>query len=218
VTMRVDRKTQGVLLMTALLFLAVNPSLAFAQKRDLTDEDIKAAVQFGIKKKFHSPISGRGLGTGIGVLLHPRLWLVSNVYAYVFTPTEWIKWQAHTAANNLRLPYTPSADDLAPVLRVVVVSETSDLNYPCDQVSNVVLRDAKKATTVQPVQFAPMTQEFQNAFGAKVNCAGAIAVFSLDDLDKIRSLDANREFFVSIATDRAVVDRKVSKGDFDRLE
>ena len=87
--MRRKRLTATV---TAFLFFAVNSGLAFARKRDLTDEDIKAAVQFGINKKFHAPISSRGLGTGIGVLLHPRLWLVTNVYAYVFTPKEWIKW------------------------------------------------------------------------------------------------------------------------------
>ena len=45
------------------------------------------------------------------------------------------------------------------------------------------------------------------AFGAHLGCAGAVAIFSLDELEKLRSLDRNRDFLVSFATDAGPMDR-----------
>jgi hypothetical protein len=208
--------TRLSLIAMRLLLVSV-PSTVSAQKKNLTDDDVKAAAEFGQSRKNLSP-DANGFERAIGAILGPTLWIPPYVVGFAFTPTEWIKWQAHAAAASLK-PYTPDKDDLASVFRVNVVSQPADnVAAGCYQVSNVVLRDTRKMTTIQPDSLMPTTQEYQNSFGAKLGCSGAVAIFSLDNLERIRKLDPNQEFLVSIATDHGIFDRKLKRGQFSRIE
>jgi len=134
----------------------------------------------------------------------------------LFTPTEWIKWQAHLSAKKLE-SYVPHEEDLAPNVHVLVTTWVTDTG--CYQVSNVVLRDVRKTTVIQPSSFTPDTHVYQNAFGATVTCQGAIATFGLDQMEALRSLDSNREFLVSVLVPAGVAsDWKVTRKDFVRLD
>ena len=204
--------------MSLVMLVCVGSQQARSQSRTLSEDQIKAAVQEGQAKKNLS-LDSNGYQHAFGALLGPTLWLPPYVVAYAFTPSEWIKFQAYATAKSLKPTYVPDENALAPVLRVFVTSQAgSTIGEGCYQVTNVVLRDVQKTVSVQPNAFQTADQDYQNVFGAKETCAGAVALFDLVAVDKVRSLDATHEFYVSIATDHGIMDRKLKKGQFSRIE
>jgi hypothetical protein len=187
----------------------------YAQKRVLTDDDIQSAVQSGATAKSHNPYTN---DWGIGVVLGPKIWIDPVILSHIFTPTEWIKWQSHMSATKLLPSFKPQQEDLVPVIRVGTMSTAANMTTGCYQVTNVVLRDTKKSVAVQPIQISTTIQNYQNAFGATLVCAGAVATFGLDDLEKVRAVDSNREFILTVVTEGGPIDQKVKKSEFSRLD
>jgi hypothetical protein len=121
-----------------------------AQKQVLAEDEIRAAVQYGSTKHDRWGAFIRlKIGVGLPQFARNEDW----IDAYVFTPTEWIKWQAYVTAQNLKPLFAPGKEDLLPVLHVLVASGTGDMRYTCSQVSNIVLRDTKRTTVIQPGTF-----------------------------------------------------------------
>lgn len=207
-------KTLEKCTLITLIMITTLPRMIHAQKANLTDDDVKAAILTGQKKPSWGSAPSDGIGVGLVEFSHSFNWMD----VYVYTPIEWIKWQSRLSSTNLK-PFMPSQDDMAPVLRVIVMTGTSDLRYSCSQVSNVVLRDVKKSTVAQPISYTPAPQEYQNFFGATQMCTGAIATFGMDDLAKVRSMDPKKEFFIAIAVQGGTpIDRKLKEKEFSHLD
>ena len=207
--------SRAILSLTGVLITLTSAGNAHAQKSVLTDEDIQTAIRSGATAKSHNPYTN---DWGIGVVLGPRIWIDPVILSQVFTPTEWIKWQSHMSASKLLPPFKPREEDLAPVLHVGTMSTAKDMTIGCYHVMNVVLRDTKKSITLQPIQISTTVQTYQNIFGATLPCAGAIATFSLDGLEKVRAADSNREFLLTIVTEDGPIDQKIRKSEFSRLD
>lgn len=204
---------KGALAIAVLMIVTFCPQIR-AQKAALSEQDVREAIVAGQKK----PGLGNPLWWKVGVTLiqfsHQDDWMD----LYVYTPVEWIKLESRLASANLK-PYEPSQDDLAPVLRVVVITGTDDLRFHCSQISNIVLRDVKKSMIVQPISYTPASEDYQNLFGATQMCKGAIATFSMDDLAKVRSMDAKKEFLISTAAEgETPTDHKIKEREFPRLD
>ena len=214
-TPRILSVTSGIV--AVLIGLLVSCPLA-AQKKELTDQDVSAAVQYGSTR---TDKSGDFANLKIGIVIDANFYtdgFEDPVDAYVFTPTEWIKWRAYLAAKDLKPTFVPGKDDLLPVLHVIVSSGIPEDTDGCRQISNVVLRDPKKTTMLHPATFTNRTTYFQNLFGAQLSCSGAMVTFDLSSLDKLRGLDPKREFLVSAVSDKGISDRKVKTKVFRFLD
>ena len=208
--MNISTKCMLVALVMGITF----SPMSHAQKTNLSEQDIKEAILAGQK----SPGWGNPPWWKIGVTLIQFSHSFNWMDVYVYTPVEWIKWQSRLSSTNLK-PFMPSHDDVAPILRVIVITGTSDLRYGCSQVSNVVLRDVNRSTVLQPTSYTPTPEEYQNLLGAKQMCTGAIATFSMDDLAKVRNLDPKKEFLITTAAEgETPTDHKIKEKEFSRLD
>jgi hypothetical protein len=64
-----------------------------------------------------------------------------------------------------------------------------------------------------------MSKEFWSGLGARASFTGLVAVFSLADLERIRSISPDREFFVTVigARKKSNKDFRVKQKHFFRL-
>ena len=115
-------------------------------------------------------------------------------------------------------------DDRFQVLRVIVRPDTPEYFTAmgaanADNADHVVLRSIDKAQVAQPVSLEPTTEELWNAFGARAPFAGLFAIFSMTDVERIRSASPNREFLVTIigARKKSNRDFRVKAKHFQRL-
>ena len=88
-----------------------------------------------------------------------------------------------------------------------------------DSVEHVVLRSIDKLVVVQPASISTTTRQVQNGFGAKLLYTGATAVFSLEDMEKVRSASPKREFYVTVIGQGRARDRdfQVKEKNFQQL-
>jgi len=191
-------------LLSITLFFAMD---ALAQKANLTDADIQAAIDKGMKEK-----KSYGL-TLCSVIGFGRC-------ADIFTPTTRIENEASKAAKEFRTISVKDIDpDLtAPVLFVVANPRIPDhVNDPCLNTSHVVIRDVSKKIVIQPEHKESFESSASNAFGAKVTCSGVMATFSLDKLNDLRSKSEKREFLITMIDQDMKSDVKVKEKFFDAL-
>jgi hypothetical protein len=181
-----------------------------AQKTQLTDEEVKVAVATGVaqKKTFRKEF-------GIGLRMH-------DTWGYtlqILTPTAWIELRALMAAYEYNT-YTVSEDDLRPVLRVFVTPDyPKTITYGCAPVGKTVLRDESKQTVIQAQKQTASLTGYQNLFGASTSCTSSYSEFALADVERIRSMSADREFDILLLTDGRGGEKsfRVKKKHFERL-
>jgi hypothetical protein len=107
-----------------------------------------------------------------------------------------------------------SEDDRFQVLGVIVRPDTPEYLTAwgaanASNVDHVVLRSVDKAQVAQPVSIQPTTEEFWSTLGVRAAFYGLFAIFSMSDVERIRSASPNREFLVTI-----IGVRKNSNRDF----
>ena len=129
----------------------------------------------------------------------------SGFSVMLYEPKAWIGAKRAKAAKEFK---TLSEADLhendrLSVLRVIVHADKPEYltalgNADADNSEHVVLRSLDKSVVVQPIAVEPTAEGVWNAFGARAAYAGSIAVFSMAELERIRSISPNREFFVTV--------------------
>jgi hypothetical protein len=115
----------------------------------------------------------------------------------LFTPAGWINAQSLNARKQY-LPFHPTADD---TLRVLTVLSKGCANGTaagpvCDTISRVaLLSDKGGSVVVEAIAQHPLTQSWQNGYGAKAACSALVSQFSLADVQKVRN--GKGEFFIA---------------------
>jgi hypothetical protein len=227
-------KRHPFLLTCSLLALAGGVP-ANAQSRQvgppLTVEDLNSFL--GIAKPptgLYLQDSQQVFGNAMNDMNNQNPWLRESNHSgfalWLWEPKAWIGAKKSEAVKRF-LTYRVedlSADDRMPVLRVVVHPDSPEYltAYGAANANNadhVVLRSIDRTQVAQPVSVQPTTQEFWSALGARASWMGLVAVFSMSDLERIRSASRSREFFVTVVGARKKSNRdfRVKPKHFQRL-
>jgi len=145
---------------------------------------------------------------------------------WLYEPKAWLGAKKDIATRRFQ-PYREEdvpEDDRFQVLRIIVQPDTPEYLTAwgaanANNVDHVVLRSIDKAQVAQPVSLEPTTEEFWSALGARAAFAGLFAIFSMADVDRIRSVSPNREFLVTVIAPRKNGNRdfRVKPKHFQRL-
>jgi hypothetical protein len=200
------------LIVSCLFLFSLVPGTLLAQKASLSDAEIKAAIDAGKAQK-----SSYSKDDNIGLLAAVRF---AHFQSHLYTPTAWVQHRALEAALKYE-DYTPTEDDLRPILRIIASAAAyrqPSSSEDCS-VSGVILQDSSKKQVVHPQKQSPITVTYQNGFGATLACISQYAEFGLEDIEKIRMLDAKGEFFVRILGAVGGIEEapKIKQGDFKKL-
>lgn len=107
----------------------------------------------------------------------------------VFTPSGWINAQSINAKKQY-LPFRPTPDDTLRVLTIVSkgCANGTAAGPVCDTISRVaLLSDKGGSVVVEAIGQHPLTQSWQNGYGAQAVCSGLVSQFSLADVQKLRN-------------------------------
>jgi len=169
-------------------------SFVFAQKAELTNDDLKQAIEYGAQHK--KDFMGLQLHGG-GKIFTPTF---GGYHAIVYTPIAWIRNLSANAAKEFRTLNVSdiSQTDKAPVLRVVIYpNQPSQMNQPCTSVTHAVIRDSSKQKVIQPSKKDAFEDTASNAFGAKRTCEGVSEEFDMADIAPL--IQRGEEFYLTIA-------------------
>ena len=163
-----------------LLFAA---SLGWAQSSPdhLSDAEVAAAVAARSDSGF-AYIEDGGFTT-------PTYCAAQMPSESLFTPAGWINARSINAKKQY-LPFHPTPDDTLRVLTVVSkgCANGTAAGPVCDTISRVALLSDKRGTVVvESVSQHPLTQSWQNGYGAKTACSALVSQFSLADVQKVRN-------------------------------
>jgi hypothetical protein len=107
----------------------------------------------------------------------------------IFTPAGWINAQSINAKKQY-LPFHPTADDTLRVLTVISkgCANGTSAGPVCDTISRVaLLSDKGGKVVVESVSQHPLSQSWQNRYGATAACSALVSQFSLADVEKVRN-------------------------------
>ena len=170
--------------------LLVSVSLAWAQSPDhLSDAEIAAAVAAHPDSGFVY-IEDMGFAT-------PSFCKAQMPSESIFTPAGWINAQSANAKKQY-LPFHPTADDTLRVLTVVSkgCANGTAAGPVCDTISRVaLLSDKGGKVVVESVSQHPLSQSWQNGYGATAACSALVSQFSLADVQKVRNVKG--EFLIA---------------------
>lgn len=123
----------------------------------------------------------------------------------LYEPSAWLGKRRAIAAKEYKTFGAEDTEELdrLPALHIQVSPDTPYYITGAGirssrSVEHVVLRSIDKLVVVQPASIDQTTRQVQNAFGAKVLYTGAMCLFSLEDVEKVRSASPQREFFVTV--------------------
>jgi hypothetical protein len=138
-------------------------------------------------------------------------------------PKAWLGAKRKIAAGRSQ-PYGEkdvSEDDRLNILRVFVQPDTPEYLGLAEgnNAERVVLESINKAQVAKPVSLKVTTEEFSNLLGMRASFGGLFAIFSMTDVERIRSASPNREFLVTVIRPgrRKNRDFRVKAKHFQRL-
>jgi len=116
---------------------------------------------------------------------------------FIYTPDGWLK-ALSIGAKNQFLPFQPSEID---TLRSMTIISQGCANGTvagpvCDSITRAaLLSDAHGAIVVESTDSRPLSQAWQNGFGARAACSSLVSKFPMD---KVRTVqNKNGEFIVA---------------------
>jgi len=113
----------------------------------------------------------------------------------LFTPSGWLNALSQNAKKQL-LDYLPKKEDTMRVLTVTskgCVGRT--MNDPLQSITRVVLLSVDHEKKLEPVESHPLSNSWQNSYGATATTSNLVSKFSMEDLKVIQS--KNGEFAVA---------------------
>jgi hypothetical protein len=175
-------------LFSALLLFSV--SLVWAQSPDhLSEAEIATAIAAAPNTGFVY-IEDMGFTT-------PSLCKAQMPSEAIFTPAGWLNAQSINAKKQY-LSFHPTPDDTLRVLTVISkgCANGTTAGPVCDTISRVVLlSDTGGKVVVESISQRPLTQSWQNAYGASTSCGALVSLFSLSDVQKVRN--SKGEFLIA---------------------
>jgi|SRR5581483_8365966 len=136
----------------------------------------------------------------------------------IFTPTGWL----HALSINSRKQYrdfNPSDEDKGRYLTVISKGCASgSISGPvCDTITRVVILSDKDGTDkAEAIKERPLSQSWQNGFGASATCSGLVSKFDLSEVQKIVAM--HQELFIAtFSGSRLLKVYRVKKRDIKQL-
>ena len=114
---------------------------------------------------------------------------MSSAAEFIYTPDGWLK-ALSTGAKNQFLPFQPSETD---TLRSMTIISQGCANGTaagpvCDSITRVVLlSDAHGAIVVESTDSRPLSQAWQNGFGARAACSSLVSKFPMDKVRAVQN-------------------------------
>jgi len=164
--------------------------------------------------------SQQAFGNAVNDLNNQNPWLRAGNHTgfavWLYEPKAWLGAKKEIVTRRFQTYREEDVpeDDRFQVLRIIVRPDTPEYLTAwgaanATNVDHVVLRSIDKAQVAQPVSLEPTTEEFWSALGGRAVFAGLFAIFSMADVERIRSASPSREFLVTI-----IGARKKSNRDF----
>ena len=208
-------------LVSALIFC----SLCMAQTDgSLTDAQVSAAIDRALHGRHHQlGLRLNDVQTAIFSGVVCKTCGTSGYTIWVYTAESWIETQAVRAKREM-LPFGLSdvtPDMRLPYIRVLALPSTADYITGAglsmaSSVHRVVLSSTDRSETVQPLESSTSSVEGNSAFRS-VEYTSAGAVFSVSDVERLRHMDKNQEFFVVVVGDNQNKFFKVKSRFFKQL-
>ncbi len=170
--------------------LLLTSASMFAQSGDrLSPEEIKAAVDA-------KPGVGFVLIEDMGFTT-PSLCHAQMPSEAIFTPAGWLNAISINARKQF-LPFNPTPEDIGRNLTVISrgCANGTPSGPVCDSITRVVLISDKAGTAkAEAVLESPLSQTWQNGFGANTACASLVSRFPMSEVQKVRN--AKGEFLIA---------------------
>ena len=190
----------------------------------LTDAQVTGAIRNALASKHHSiGLTLNDVQTNMLSGLMCRTCQTSGYTIYVYTPESWIELKAVQARREM-LPF--GLADVTPEMRLPYIHVLASPSKPeylnaggmgmASSVHRVVLSSTDRSDVVQPLSESHGEVELNSALRSFTQ-ASAGAVFSLADVERLRSEDPNREFFVVVVGDNQNKYFKVKTKFFKQL-
>jgi hypothetical protein len=169
------------IIFTVLLTLGLPWLSARAQKPDhLSQDEIAAAIAAPANSGFVY-IEDAGFAT-------PSVCTAQMPSEAIFTPAGWLNAQSLSAKKQF-LKFEPTPDDTLRVLTILSKGcAGGTLAGPvCQTITRVVLLSGKDAkVVVEAIGQHPLSQSWQNGFGAAAACSSLVSQFSMADVQNVR--------------------------------
>jgi hypothetical protein len=195
-----------------------------AAQTSLTDAQVIEAINHALSGKHHSiGLTLNDVQTNVFSGLMCKTCQTSGYTIYVYTPESWIELKAVQARREM-LPF--GLADVTPEMKLPYIHVVASPSKPeyldaggmgrASSVHRIVLSSTDRSDVVQPLSESHGEVELNSALRSFTQ-ASAGAVFSLADVERLRSEDPNREFFVVVVGDNQNKYFKVKTRFFKQL-
>ncbi len=171
-----------------MALLAATP--VFSQSPDhLTPEEVKAAESV--------PLGPGFLLLEDGGFTTPSLCQAQMPALFIYTPTAWLSALSSNARKQYR-QFEPTPEDTLRALTIIShgCANGTPAGPVCDSITRVVLvSDIAGSVAVEAVDNHPVSQSWQNGFGASAVCSSLVSRFLLTDVQRVRN--SKGEFMVA---------------------
>jgi len=198
-------------------------TLAFGQA-SLTDDQVIAAINWALSGKRHQiGLTLNDVQTNLFSGLVCKTCGTTGYTIFVYTPESWIELKAVQARREM-LPF--GLENVTPEMRLPYIHVWASPSRPdyldangmamASSVHRVVLSSTDRNDVVQPLSESQEGVELNSALRSFTQ-SSAGAVFSMEDVERLRSEDPKREFFIVVVGDNQNKYFKVKTRFFNQL-
>jgi hypothetical protein len=108
---------------------------------------------------------------------------------FIYTPTAWLRVMSQNARKQY-LKFEPTPDDTLRALTIIShgCANSTPAGPVCDSITRVVLiSDLVGSAVAEATESHPVSQSWQNGFGASAVCTSLVSRFLLTDVQKVRN-------------------------------
>jgi hypothetical protein len=189
-------------------FAVAETRVAPLKTAPLTDSQVQASIDHALHGKRHQiGLRLNDVQTALFSGLACKTCQTSGYTIWVYTAESWIEAEAVRAQREM-MPFSLASvtDEMRqPYIRVLALPSTAEYltgegMSMSSSVHRVVLSSTNREDVVQPLNVSKSTVESNSAFRS-YSYTSAGAVFSVDDVERLRSKDQGREFFIVVVGD-----------------
>jgi hypothetical protein len=189
-------------------FAVAETRVAPLKTAPLTDSQVQASIDRALHvKRRQIGLRLNDVQTAVFSGLACKTCQTSGYTIWVYTAESWIEEEAVRARREM-MPFSLAnvTDEMRqPYIRVLALPSTAEYLTGAgmsmsSSVHRVVLSSTDKEDVVQPLNVTQSTVESNSAFRS-YSYTSAGAVFSVDDVERLRSKDQSGEFFVVVVGD-----------------
>ena len=205
-----------------LLGIFILSTSSFGQT--LTDAQVMAATNRALSGKRHQiGLTLNDVQTNVLSGVACKTCGTTGYTIFVYTPESWIELKAVQARREM-LPF--GLDNVTPEMRLPYIHVLASPSRPeyldangmgmASSVHRVVLSSTDRSDVIQPLSESQAEVESNSALRSFTQ-SSAGAVFSIDDVERLRSEDPKREFFIVVVGDNQNKYFKVKTRFFNQL-